>query len=304
MDSHRSSGDLLADRRYRYAEACLAEGDAAACADLAGQAIEIAPRFAAAWLLLGRAREALSATADARAAYEAARRLDPADTLGAGLHLARLGDDGRGALTPAYIRALFDGYAPRFEHHLVEGLHYVGPALVAGVLPEEPAIFPAVLDLGCGTGLAGAALRGRAGHLTGVDLSPAMLARARTKGCYHRLVEAELGAFLAGEPPGSADLCVAADVFIYCADLRPVLAGIARVLRPGGWAAFTVQSPSSEGEDPLLGADGRHAHPDAHLRAAAAGADLALRVTKEAAVRTEKGVPVPGRVLALQRSPG
>ena len=27
MASQLSSGDLLADRRYRYAEACLAEGD-------------------------------------------------------------------------------------------------------------------------------------------------------------------------------------------------------------------------------------------------------------------------------------
>jgi len=37
------------------------------------------------------------------------------------------------------------------------------------------------LDLGCGTGLAGAAIAGRVTHLTGVDLSPAMLARARAK---------------------------------------------------------------------------------------------------------------------------
>lgn len=60
-----------------------------------------------------------------------------------------------------------------------------------------------------------------------------MLAQARAKGCYDRLVAAELGAFLNDEPAESADLCLAADVFIYCADLAPILAGIARVLRPG-----------------------------------------------------------------------
>ncbi len=311
MDRHRSSGDLLADRRYRYAEACLAEGDAAACADLAAQAIEITPAYAPAWLLLGRAREALFAAGGepaardgARAAFEAARRLDPEDTLGAGLHLARLGQGEGAALTPAYVRALFDGYAPRFERHLVEGLRYVGPALVAGVLPEEPARFGRVLDLGCGTGLAGAALAHRAGHLTGVDLSPAMLALARAKGCYDRLVAAELGAFLREEPEGSADLCVAADVFIYCADLAPVLRDIARVLRPGGWAAFTVQSPPEDGPGIVLGADGRYAHSDGHLRDAAGAAGLAVRVLEPAAVRHEGGRPVPGRMIALQHGAG
>lgn len=310
MDTHRSSGDLLADRRYRYAEACLAEGDAVACADLAGQAIEIAPAYAPAWMLLGRARETLfSASGDpahrdaARSAYETARRLDPDDALGAGLHLARLGAGDGAALTPAYIRALFDGYAPRFERHLVEGLHYVGPALVAGALPDEPARFPVVLDLGCGTGLAGEAIAHRAGHLTGVDLSPAMLARARAKGCYDRLVAAELGAFLAREPEGSADLCIAADVFIYCADLRPVLAGIARVLRHGAWAAFTVQSPAGE-SDPALGMDGRYAHSDAHIRSAAEAAGLAIRTLRKEAVRHEGGRPVPGRLVAVQNRPG
>lgn len=324
MHAQHSSGDLLADRRYRYAEACLAEGDAAACADLAAQALDIAPAYAPAWMLLGRAREALfSASADpaqrdgARAAYETARSLDPEDTLGAGLHLARLGGgtgdsagdsagDGEGGtvLSPAYIRALFDGYAPRFERHLVEGLRYVGPSLVAAALPAEPACFPVALDLGCGTGLTGAAIASRTGHLTGVDLSPAMLARARAKGCYDRLVAGELGAFLAAEPAESADLCVAADVFIYCADLAPVLAGLGRVLKPGGWAVFTVQSPGEGVTAVALGQDGRYAHSDAHLRAAAAGAGLAVRVLREEAVRHEGGRPVPGRLVAVQHRAG
>ncbi len=311
MDTHRSSGDLLADRRYRYAEASLAEGDASACADLAAQAVEIAPRFAPAWLLLGRAREALFAASGdpaereaARAAYETARGLDPEDTIGAGLHLARLGAEAGVALTPAYVRALFDGYAPRFERHLVEGLRYVGPALVAEVLPEEPTRFPVVLDLGCGTGLAGAAIAHRVGHLTGVDLSPAMLAQARTKGCYDRLVTGDLVGFLRDEPEASADLCVAADVFIYCADLAPVLSGIARVLRPGGWAAFTIQSPDGEGPSVRLGTDGRYAHGDAYLLHTALAAGLSVRVLQEAAVRFEGGRPVPGRIAALQSGVG
>ncbi|TXM93376.1 tetratricopeptide repeat protein, partial [Methylobacterium sp. WL116] len=56
--SQTGSGDLLADRRFAYAEACLAEGDCVGAAEMAEQALERAPRFAAAWVLLGRAREA------------------------------------------------------------------------------------------------------------------------------------------------------------------------------------------------------------------------------------------------------
>ena len=60
MAALRSSGDLLADRRYVWAEAALAEGDAAAAADLAAQVLERAPAYGPAWLLLGRAREVLA----------------------------------------------------------------------------------------------------------------------------------------------------------------------------------------------------------------------------------------------------
>ena len=47
--------------------------------------------------------------------------------------------------------------------------------------------FGAMLDLGCGTGLGGAAFRPFVDRLVGVDLSPAMIAQAAAKGLYDRL---------------------------------------------------------------------------------------------------------------------
>jgi predicted TPR repeat methyltransferase len=82
---HRSTGDLLADRRYAYAEAAWNEGDAAAAADLAGQALDLAPDFAPAHALLGRATAALGRTEEARRALERALALEPDDALGAGI---------------------------------------------------------------------------------------------------------------------------------------------------------------------------------------------------------------------------
>ncbi|MCJ2019102.1 MULTISPECIES: methyltransferase domain-containing protein [unclassified Methylobacterium] len=313
MATQHSSGDLLADRRYRYAEACLAEGDPEAAADLAEQVLEIAPRYAPAWLLLGRAREGLAARGDERMrdaaarAYACALDIDPDDMLGVRAQLSRLGvGDGLPALSPAYVRALFDGYAPRFERHLVGGLAYIGPELVSDALPRVPERFAAALDLGCGTGLMGAAIRERVGHLAGVDLSPGMLALARAKTwqgrpLYDRLAEGDLAGFLTVETEASADLCLAADVLIYVADLGPVLAGIGRVLRPGGLAAFTVQS-HDDGSGAVLGADGRYAHADAHIAEASAAAGLSTLTLRPAGVRREAGLPVPGRVVVLRRT--
>ena len=310
LSRQRSSGDLLADRRYAYAEACLAEGDARAACEMAEQALDLAPRFAPAWFLLGRARERLGATPDLRQAalraYENALDLDPDDALGARLRLARIGGaDGAPAITPAYVRALFDGYAARFDRHLVGALGYRGPAMLVDALDGAcggRAAFAEALDLGCGTGLVGTALGERIGRLAGCDLSPAMLALARGTGRYARLVEADLAAFLAGEPAASADLVAAADVLIYVRDLAPVLAGIARVMRPGALAAFTVQSPP-DGEtaaDGVLGEDGRYAHADAAVAARAGAAGLAVALLRPAAVRRENGRDVPGRVVLLR----
>ncbi|KAB1070080.1 class I SAM-dependent DNA methyltransferase [Methylobacterium planeticum] len=311
VSGQRTSGDLRADRRYAYAEGCLGDGDAAGAAEMAEQALELAPRYAAAWLLLGRAREALHRASGGEAdfhaalrAYSAALDLDPDDALGSRVRLVQLGGgEAAGALSPAYVRALFDGYAARFDRHLVEGLHYRGPEMLRDALealPGAPARYAVALDLGCGTGLVGAAFAGRVGHLTGVDLSPAMLAQAERRRLYQRLVVGDLTGFLAGEPEASADLCVAADVFIYVGDLGAVLPAIARVLRPDGFVAFTVQS--HDGAGIILGADARFAHGDAYLEAACRASGLRPALREPAAIRHERGRGVPGRLVVLSKA--
>lgn len=314
MRSHMSrtitSGDLRADRRYAYAQGCLDDGDPDAAAEMAEQALEIAPRFAPAWFLLGRAREGRYAQSGrasdhhaALRAYASALDLDPEDAQGARLALVRIGaGEAASAISPGYVRALFDAYAPRFDRHLVEGLSYRGHTLVADAL--EASAGPAtplgwVIDLGCGTGLVGAALAGRAQFLTGIDLSPGMLAEAGRRGGYHRLVEGELVAALGAEPPASADCVTAADVMIYVGDFAGVVSGSARVLRPGGRFAFTVQSHPGDGL--ILGADARYAHGDALVRETLAGAGLALERAEPAVVRRENGADVPGQVIVARR---
>jgi predicted TPR repeat methyltransferase len=291
---------LIADRRYGFGRDLASRGDFSAAADLFAQAVEAAPGFAASWFALGETRAKLGDGTGAAAALREALRFDPRDSHGAALHLARLGAaDPEGAMSPSYVRALFDQYAPRFDGALVEGLAYRGPErlldAVVRARPLSPAAqFDTMLDLGCGTGLAGAAFRPRVRHLTGVDLSPGMIARARAKGIYDRLETGELMEFLAAERAGCRcyDLVIAADVFVYLFDLAPVARAAADVLSPGGLFAFTVETHGGAGVE--LGEKLRYRHGAAHVRAAVAAGALRLLELAPVATRIESGGTVPG----------
>jgi len=299
-----TSGNLIADRRYKAAIELASRGDLGAAADILAQTVELAPDFATAWFALGAIRDRLGDRDAAVAAFEHARAADPADYHGARLQLARLG---AGAATPAmtetYVRRLFDQYAARYDTALTEHLHYRGPAILRDAVEAavraagQPMRFGAMLDLGCGTGLAGAAFRSFVDRLVGVDLSSAMIAQAATKGLYDRLVTADLSGFLAAESAdtGKYHLVIAADVFVYVNDLAPIVSAIARVLAPDGLLAFTVETHSGGG--PKLLPTLRFAYGESYLRATIADAGLALLSLHEAVVRTENGAPVRGLVL-------
>jgi predicted TPR repeat methyltransferase len=299
-----SSGDLIADRRYKWALDQAGRGDFFGAADVLMQTLELAPGFATAWFALGAIRDRLGDRDGAIAAFARARDADPEDYHGARLQLARLGaGDATPAMTETYVRRLFDQYAGRYDVALTERLHYRGPAILHDAVQStmraagRPMHFDSMLDLGCGTGLGGAVFRPLVERMVGVDLSAAMIAQATAKGFYDRLVSAELTEFLANEIAAGEtySLVIAADVFVYVNDLAPIVAAIARVLAPNGLLAFTVETHSGDGA--MLVPTLRYAHGEAGLRAALATADLTLLTLAPASVRTEKGEPVAGLVL-------
>ncbi|HEY5216998.1 MAG TPA: methyltransferase [Pseudolabrys sp.] len=301
---HLSSGNLIADRRFEWARDLAAKGDLAGAADLLMQALELAPDYAAAWFALGELREKLDDRAGAVAAFRQAAQADPADRHGAALHLIRLGAQPAAAMPEGYVRALFDGYAPAFDRALTEGLGYRAPELllraVAAACARERMQFGAALDLGCGTGLAGAAFRPFCDRLVGVDLSPAMLAQARAKGLYDRVVEAEVLDFLGAEAAAKTcyQLILAADVFMYFDELAPVLTAAALVLAPSAMIAFSVETHAGDGV--ILRDSLRYAHGAAYVRAALNSVGLKLISLDAAATRTEKRAPVPGLIVVAR----
>jgi predicted TPR repeat methyltransferase len=300
-----SSGDLVADRRYQWALDYLKRGDAAAAADILTQVVEIVPGFATAWFALASIREAMGDRDGAIAAFKAARDADREDYHGARLHLARLGvGEATPAMTGVYVRRLFDQHAPDFDEALVERLEYRGPELLLAALRPadgQRLRLGSVLDLGCGTGLSGAAFRPYCDWLVGVDISPGMIEQARAKGLYDRLAVSDLIEFLTAEAGAQFHLVLAADVFVYCSDLAPIAAAVARVLAPGGLFAFTVETHREPGV--RLQETLRYAHSPGHVRAVIAGAGLELRRLDDVSTRNEKGAPVPGLLVVASALP-
>src|SRR5215471_2132480 len=231
-----SSGDVIADRRFEWARDREAKGDLTGAVDLLMQALELAPTYAPAWFVLGELRRKLGDRAGAVEAFEKARAADPQDRHGAALHLIHLGARPAAAMPQGYVRALFDGYAPAFDRTLTENLSYRAPELLFRSVEAAHAgarmKFGSVLDLGCGTGLAALPFRTYSDWIVGVDLSAAMLAQAREKGLYDRLIEAEVQRYLSDEAKIGAHyhLVLAADVFMYFDDLGPVLKATAQVV--------------------------------------------------------------------------
>ena len=304
-----SSGDLIADRRYDIARQYWQRGDLKAAAEIMEQALDVAPTFTSAWFSLGEVREALGEPDRAVVAFRRALASDPEDRRGAALHLMRLGALTAGAMPEAYVRTLFDQYAPRFDHALLETLNYRGPRVlrdaVVSALQEigHPARFGRAIDLGCGTGLGGRAFAPHADEVVGCDLSAAMIAQARATRLYARLVVSEMVGMLAAEPDRSADLIYATDAVVYLGDLRPLLREAARVLARRGVLAFTVEMHGGDGV--VLGPGLRFQHGLAYLREALEGSGLRTLAIAEASTRDEGGEPVPGlTVVALNDDGG
>ncbi len=301
-----SSGDLMADRRFDFARDLQLKGDLVAAADLLLQATELAPGFASAWFTLGEIRERLGERAAAIAALRRAQVADPDDRHGASLRLMLLGAEPLSSMPLAYVRALFDQYAPKFEAALVDDLGYRGPALLfKAVLSvcaafRKPALFKRAIDLGCGTGLAATAFAAQVDEFTGIDLSPRMIEQARATGLYARLEVAEMVEGLRNKPDAGADLILAADAVVYLSDLAPLLCEARRVLVRGGLLAFTAETHG--GDCVILGEGLRYAHSAGYLRASIEASGLALSRLEDLSARNEDNAPVPGLVVVATKT--
>lgn len=252
---------------------------------------------------LGVALYALGRSDEACDVYREWLRREPDNPVPRHMLAASGGATAPARAADAYVRQTFDAFAVDFDEQLVRYLDYRAPAAIVDCLREvlpPPTGSLDVLDAGCGTGLCGPLLRPFARHLTGVDLSGGMLGRARQRGGYDVLDEAELTAYLAAHPD-AFDLVVSADTLVYFGDLAAVTAATAAALHDGGWFVFSLEAMDGEGFE--LSSSGRYRHSRAYtgrcLRAA--GFD-AVEVVADS-LRKEGGQPVASWVVRARRLP-
>jgi predicted TPR repeat methyltransferase len=299
----RNSAILLCIRRRDFRQA----------ARLAEQARSSGVADACTFGMKGHALSSLGDHDQAVIAYQEALKLAPEDPYVRHLVVAATAMPSSKRAPEEYIRTVFDGYADRFENHLIS-LRYGIPGAIRGVLLNHPRIASGlslghVLDLGCGTGLVALAI----GDLpiesfTGVDLSPRMLAHARAKRIYAELREGDIIADLNAHSQ-RWPLIIAADVLCYLGALEELLAVVHQSLEPGGWFVFSVERilPDHEGVVPgngnwALQRQCRYAHSEDYVYEAVCAAGFRMLRVDRPAIRQEAETDVPGLLLTVERT--
>ena len=293
-DAHNNLGVLLNGLgRQREAALCFSK------------VITLRPKHPEARRLLALAHYTLGEVDKAIEVFDEWLREEPDDPIARHMLAACSGRDVPARASDAFIEKTFDSFAASFDAKLAS-LAYRAPALVAEMLAHtgvDASRSLDVVDAGCGTGLCGPLVAPYARRLVGVDLSEAMLARARARNVYDELAKRELTAYLQ-DSPGSFDVIVSADTLVYFGPLEAVAAAAAHALRPGGVLVFTVEelSDAANGAGYSLSPNGRYRHAPGYLEHVLADAGLQSEIVP-AELRLEAGEPVAGLVVRATAAP-
>ena len=198
-----------------------------------------------------------------------------------------------GAEPPLDPQAAYALWADHYPPHPHNRLMEIEQQAVVALLP--PLDGRAALDAGCGSGRYLRELRDRGARVTGIDLSAAMLSRARAVS--PRLVRADLRALPVA--PASVDAIVCALALGDVPRLDAAVAELSRVLRPGGVLVYSVVHPvgARAGWSRIFDAAGRqrsiesHWHTSHAHRQACAAAGLRVTAWEEPVVPERPGVP-------------
>ena len=137
-------------------------------------------------------------------------------------------------------KSFYANWAATYDEELVDGNGYIQPERCGDAMERFVTDRSArVLDLGCGTGLAGSVLRARGyTSVDGCDYSPEMLAEARKTGAYRDLLEIDLNQHPLPIETYAYDAVIAVGVFSFGHVHATVLDEVVLILPAGG--AFVI----------------------------------------------------------------
>ncbi len=254
-------------------------------------------------MMLAHAHVALRQLDKAAEVYRRWLKEEPDNVVARHMLVACLGEDVPERAADAYVVETFDRFANSFDSKLAH-LGYRAPQLVADALADAyppHASYGVVADAGCGTGLCAPLLHGRAKRLIGIDLSGGMLAKARERGGYDELHEAELTAFLL-DRRGAFDTIICTDTLCYFGVLDGFVQAAHGAMKPGGVLVFTVEALAEGEPGPFrLQLHGRYCHAQDYVESAVSGNGFALRAMTSETLRKEGAKPVLGWVVSATR---
>lgn len=189
-------------------------------------------------------------------------------------------DSGKGT---EYTRKLFEQFADNFDGVMGQ-IDYKLPQLIAEAIGSPNGT---IIELGCGTGLTGKYLKTKQNHLIGIDISPAMLEKAKTKNIYDELVEADIATYCCKLP--TADWVVAADVFGYIGKLDAIISQVF----PHNFCFSTTNTTVANFE---LCPNGRYHHNPEYIKKLLQNAGYNNIMSENAVLRQENNTDVIGTI--------
>ncbi len=196
--------------------------------------------------------------------YERLVRLHPEHTSAVHM-LASLQGQSTKSAPKEYVTEVFDTYSTHYEKSLLTDLAYDVPNIMRrhfNAVISEPVTFQHGIDLGCGTGLAALAFGELCRHLTGIDLSEKMLREAEKKELYQKLVAIDIEEFLRRKEK-DYNIILAADVFTYLGELKPVFQALYRTAAESAFFCFSTEK--TEKGSFQLRQTGRFAHSSSYV---------------------------------------